>query len=198
MCVMWRASGTQVTVTAVSSPHTMSCGVNRRSCLRHGRVMHNRNALSALLSYTTSYYHIVFRTYRSEHAIPFEHERELYAYIYGIAKNLRCQTYRIGGMPDHIHIFVSLPSDLSLASFVQRVKSSSSKWMKDNPNFPDFRGWGREYAGFSYSLRDKDKIVRYIMRQKEHHGATTFADEYRAFIEENGAPIDERYFLNDD
>jgi hypothetical protein len=36
------------------------------------------------------------------------------------------------------------------------------------------------------------------MRQKEHHGATTFADEYRSFIEENGAPIDERYFLNDD
>jgi hypothetical protein len=39
------------------------------------------------MSYTTSYYHIVFRTYRSEHTIPFEHERELYAYIYGIAKN---------------------------------------------------------------------------------------------------------------
>lgn len=50
----------------------------------------------------------------------------------------------------------------------------------------------------SYSLRDKDKIVRYIMRQKEHHGATTFADEYRAFIEENGAPIDEQYFLKDE
>ncbi len=38
------------------------------------------------MSYTTSYYHIVFRTYRSEPTIPFEHERELYAYIYGIAK----------------------------------------------------------------------------------------------------------------
>ena len=36
------------------------------------------------------------------------------------------------------------------------------------------------------------------MRQKEHHEATTFVDEFRAFIEENGAPIDERYFLNDE
>jgi len=150
------------------------------------------------MSYTTSYYHIVFRTYRSEPTIPFEHERELYAYIYGIAKNLRCQTYRIGGMPDHIHIFVSLPSDLSLATFVQRVKSNSSKWLKENPNFPDFRGWGREYAGFSYSYRDKDKIVGYIMRQKEHHGATTFTDEYRDFIKDNGEAIDERYFLKDE
>ena len=150
------------------------------------------------MSYTTSYYHIVIRTYRSESTIPKEHEKELYAYIYGIAKNLRCQTYRIGGMSDHIHIFVSLPSSLSLASFMQRIKTDSSKWLKANPHFPNFRGWGREYAGFSYSLRDKDKIVDYIKNQKEHHQKNTFVEEYRSFLQENGVVIDERYFLRDD
>lgn len=150
------------------------------------------------MSYTTSYYHIVFRTRRSERTITEDHERELYAYIYGIAKNLRCQTYRIGGMPDHVHMFVSLPSTLPLAEFVQRVKTDSSKWMKANPNFPYFNGWGREYAGFSYSLRDKDMIVGYIMRQKEHHQRVSFAEEYRAFLEENGMTVDERYFLMDE
>ena len=150
------------------------------------------------MSYTTSYYHIVFRTCRSERTISEEHERDLYAYLYGIAKKLRCQTYRIGGMPDHVHMFVSLPSTLPLAEFVQRVKTDSSKWMKTNNNFPNFRGWGREYAGFSYSLRDKDMIVDHIMRQKEHHRRMTFAEEYRAFLEENGMTVDERYFLNDE
>ena len=150
------------------------------------------------MSYTTSYYHIVFRTRRSERTITEDYERELYAYIYGIAKNLRCQTYRIGGMPDHVHMFVSLPPTLSLAEFVQRVKTDSSKWMKANPNFPYFNGWGREYAGFSYSLRDKDMIVGYIMRQKEHHQRVSFAEEYRAFLEENGMTVDERYFLIDE
>ena len=150
------------------------------------------------MSYTTSYYHIVIRTYRSEPTINEEHERELYAYIYGIAKNLRCQTYRIGGIADHIHMFVSLPSYLSLAAFVQRVKTDSSKWLKTNPHFPCFRGWGREYAGFSYSLRDKDMIVGYIKKQKEHHRKKTFAEEPRAFLTENGVSIDERYFLRED
>ena len=150
------------------------------------------------MSYTTSYYHIVFRTYRSERTISTDHERELYAYLHGIAKNLQCQTYRIGGMPDHVHLFVSLPPTLPLASFVQRLKTESSKWLKANPNFPNFRGWGREYAGFSYSLRDKDMIVGYIMGQKEHHRRVTFAEEYRAFLEENGMAVDERYFLIDD
>ena len=150
------------------------------------------------MSYTTSYYHIVFRTYRSEKTIPIEHDRELYAYIYGIAKNLRCQIYRIGGMPDHIHIFASLPSSLSIATFVQRIKTESSKWLKTNPDFPQFCGWGREYAAFSYSIRDKDMIIGYIMKQKEHHRAQTFAEEYRAFIVKNGITIDERYFLSDE
>ena len=150
------------------------------------------------MSYTTSYYHIVFRTYCSEPTIQVDHERDLYAYIYGIAKNLHCQTYRIGGMPDHIHIFVSLPSTMSVAEFVQRVKTSTSKWLKGNPNFPTFRGWSREYAGFSYSLRDKDMIVGYIMHQKEHHHRVTFAEEYRSFLEENGMIEDDRYFMKDE
>ena len=150
------------------------------------------------MSYTTSYYHIVLRTYRSEPTIVDEYENELYAYIYGIAKNLNCQTYRIGGMPDHIHIFVSLPSTLPLATFVQRVKTDSSKWLKANPHFPDFRGWGHEYAGFSYSFRDKDKIVNYIKRQKEHHRKRSYADEYRKFLKENMQYFDEKYIFSDD
>ena len=79
-----------------------------------------------IMSYTTTYYHIVFRTYKSEQTIPIKHEKELYAYFLGIVKNLRGQVYRIGGMP-----------------------------------------------------------------------VTTFAEEYRAFLMENGIAIDERYFLND-
>lgn len=150
------------------------------------------------MSYTTTFYHIVFRTYRSEMSIPEEYERELYAYIFGIARKLNCQTYRIGGMPDHVHLFVSLPATLSLASFVQQVKTASSKWMKTNPHFPAFHGWGHEYAGFSYSIRDKSQIVGYILRQKEHHKRVSFAEEYHALVEAHGIVVDDRYFLRDD
>ena len=183
----------------------MKCSVgyccSHISCVLKAR--YNNTIMSSfsrysIMSYTTSYYHIVFRTYRSEPTIASDHERELYAYLYGIAKNLHCQTCRIGGMPDHVHLFVSLPPSLPLAGFVQRIKTDSSKWMKSNPAFPHFRGWGREYAGFSYSLRDKDMIVTYIINQKEHHRKMTFAEEYRSFLEENGMVIDERYFLKEE
>lgn len=149
------------------------------------------------MSYTQTSYHIILRTHNSSPAITEEFERELYAYIYGFVKNVNGQLYRIGGMPDHLHLFVSLPATLAMSKFVQELKVSTSKWMKANPHFPLFTGWSKEFAGFSYNLRDKEMIVRYIAKQKEHHKKSTFTEEYRRFLVENGVVIKEEYFLKD-
>ena len=149
------------------------------------------------MSYTQTSYHIVLRTHRSIPAIVEDHERELYSYMLGFIKNKNSHLYRIGGMPDHVHLFVSLPATLAMSKFVQELKIASSKWLKANPDFPLFDGWSKEYAGFSYNLRDKDMIVGYIAKQKEHHSQKTLAEEYREFLTENGVAIREEYFLKD-
>jgi len=149
------------------------------------------------MSYTQTYYHIVLRTHRCIPAIVEEYERELYSYINGFIKNKGCYLYRIGGMPEHVHLFVSLPATLAMSKFVQELKVSSSKWLKANPHFPLFDGWTKEYAGFTKSLREKDRIVRYIAGQKAHHRRVTFKEEYRKFLTENGVEIKEEHFLND-
>ena len=149
------------------------------------------------MSYTQTFYHIVLRTHCSIPAIAEDHERELYSYILGFINNKGAQLYRIGGMPDHVHLFVSLPATLAMSKFVQELKTATSKWLKENPHFPLFDRWTKEYAGFSYNLRDRDMIVGYIAKQKEHHHSVAFADEYRAFLVENGVEIKEEYFLQD-
>jgi len=149
------------------------------------------------MSYTQTFYHIVLRTHCSIPAIVEHHERELYSYILGFINNKGAQLYRIGGMPDHVHLFVSLPATLAMSKFVQELKTATSKWLKENPHFPLFDRWTKEYAGFSYNLRDRDMIVGYIAKQKEHHHSVAFADEYRAFLVENGVEIKEEYFLQD-
>ena len=149
------------------------------------------------MSYIQSIYHIVFRTYRSEQTISINHDRELYAVIMQQTEGLHGKIYRIGGMPDHVHILVSIPATLSIAQYVQAVKTFTSKWMKANPAFPYWNGWGHEYAAISYGVRDRDMIVNYIKNQKEHHRRVTFQEEYRAFLVENGLEIREEYFLKD-
>ena len=149
------------------------------------------------MSFTQLLYHIVFRTYRSERTIPEKFERELYAYMLGIANNRNVKVYRMGGMPDHIHMLVGLPATMGVARFVQEVKSFTSAWLKSNHHFPDFDHWGKEYAAFTYSYKDKDTIVNYIKGQKEHHRVQTLSDELKELIAESGMTWDERYFMKD-
>lgn len=149
------------------------------------------------MSYIQSIYHIVFRTYRNEHTIAVEHERELYAIIMKQTEGLNAKLIRIGGMSDHIHLLVSLPSDLSPAKYAQAIKTFTSKWLRKCTAFPKWNGWGREYAAISYNVRDKEMIVNYIRNQKEHHKCVGFEEEYRAFLTDNGIYIKEKYFLKD-
>lgn len=149
------------------------------------------------MSYTRFLYHIVFRTKRSVPSIYERSERELYAYILGYVRNKKAKLYRIGGMPDHIHMLVDIPPTLAVAEFMRGLKESTSKWLKQNSAFPAFDGWGDSYAAFTYSYNDKDVIIEYIKGQKKHHRKLSFAEEYRKFIEENGVKPDESYFLRD-
>jgi putative transposase len=71
------------------------------------------------MSYTQLLYHIVFRTKKSENTIPEQHERELYAYIMGIINKKKSKLYRLGGMPDHIHLLVDIHPTIAVSDFMK-------------------------------------------------------------------------------
>jgi len=149
------------------------------------------------MSYTRLLYHIVFRTKCSKKTITETHEKELYAYLMGIIDNKKSKLYRIGGTENHIHLLVDMRPTIALSDFMKVLKESSSKWLANNPNFPNFAGWAVSYAGFTYSQNDKQTIINYIKNQKEHHKTVSFEEEYRQFLIDNGIEIDERYFLKE-
>ena len=118
-------------------------------------------------------------------------------YIMGIINNKKSKLYRIGGTENHIHLLVDMHPTFALSDFMKELKEYSSKWLSVNSNFPDFKGWAVSFAGFTYNINDKQKIIDYIINQKEHHKTISFEEEYRNFLIENGIEIDERYFLKD-
>ena len=67
--------------------------------------------------------------------------------------------------------------------------------MKANGNFPEFEAWQETYGAFTYSIREKDMIINYIKKQKEHHKVETFYDEFKRLLEENGIDFDESNLL---
>ena len=149
------------------------------------------------MSYTKLLYHIVLRTKYGKNTISEQHEKELYAYILGIIENKKSKLYRIGGTENHLHLLIDIHPTFAVSDFMKELKEYSSKWLAKNPNFPDFECWAVNFAAFSYNLSDKQKIINYIKKQKEHHKTTSFEEEYRQFLIENGIEINEKYFLKD-
>jgi putative transposase len=146
------------------------------------------------MSYTCLLYHIVIRTKRSEPTICEDHERELYAYIYEFLKNHDCKLYRLNGMPDHLHILVSIHPSIALSDLLRDLKTATSKMMKaDRQKFPMFDGWGSEYFACTVSLSKKEKVREYIINQKEHHKHIKTRDEIIQLCEKNGIPYNEKY-----
>ena len=112
------------------------------------------------MSYTKLIYHIVFRTKGSIPAIAEEHERMLYGYILGFFKGHKCVLYRIGGMPDHIHILAQLPITEHLPMLVRDLKTATNFFIQKNKDkFPLFCGWGRSYCAITVSPMQKDAVV---------------------------------------
>jgi REP element-mobilizing transposase RayT len=94
---------------------------------------------------------------------------------------------------DHIHLFASLPSTITIADFVGVVKSNSSRWV--HRSFPKRRAfaWQEGYGAFSVSKSEEDKVIRYILNQEHHHAKRNFKDEFLEFLHKYKIEYDERY-----
>ena len=146
-------------------------------------------------SFKQIYYQIVFGTKYREPTIAEEHCEELYKYIWGVIENKNCKLYRINGVEDHIHIFCDLHPSVALADLIKDIKVASNLWMKESGKFPDFISWQDGYGAFTYNIRERDKIINYVKKQKEHHKKETYYDEFKRLLIENGIEFDEKYML---
>ena len=117
----------------------------------------------------------------------------LHAYLATIARNLDCECYRVGGVADHVHLAIRLARTITVAQLVGEIKTTSSKWLKEQSEALDDFSWQRGYGAFSVGPGHLDALKQYIDTQPEHHRTRTFQEEYRAFLEKYHIPFDERY-----
>ena len=144
-------------------------------------------------SLVQNYIHIVFSTKYREPLIRAPFEDELHAYIGGTCKELDCPVLIVGGYTDHIHILCMLSKKIALMTLVQKVKASSSKWMKTKDSSLANFFWQDGYGAFSVNPKQVEVVINYIKNQHEHHTKKSFQDEYRAFLKKYSVDYNERY-----
>ena len=102
------------------------------------------------MPYWELYYHIVWGTKNRLELIDPAWEQDLYGYIRGKATALECFPHAIGGIADHIHIAISIPPKLAVATLIGQLKGASSHHVNKTYTNGSFL-WQTEYGVFSFS-----------------------------------------------
>jgi REP element-mobilizing transposase RayT len=120
-------------------------------------------------------------------------EHELYAYLGGVCNEMDCQSIKVGGYLDHVHVLCYLSKKVALMDLLEEIKKRSSRWIKTKGKQYENFYWQNGYAAFSVDYRGIDIVRYYIHNQYLHHNGESFQQEYIRLLIENMMEYDERY-----
>jgi len=141
-------------------------------------------------TYCTNLVHCVFSTKGRSDFISDEIREHLFAYMFGISKNLGIETLALGGTANHVHLLLALPAKQSLSFAVRDLKANSSRWMSEN--CAEF-SWQEGFGAFSVSSSQAPAVKRYIRNQAEHHKKRNFEEEFLLLLKKSGVDYDPKY-----
>jgi REP element-mobilizing transposase RayT len=143
-------------------------------------------------TYCSSLFHCVFSTKERRKIIAPELQARLWAYMGGIAREHEMKALAVGGMDDHAHILLSLPSSLAIAKAMRQIKSVSSRWLHKTCALRNF-DWQEGYGAFSIGWAQIKTTREYIAHQREHHQKRDFQTEFLAFLKKHHMEYDPHY-----
>jgi putative transposase len=144
---------------------------------------------------TNLLYHFVFSTKDRRPLIDEHVEERLHAYIGGIIRLNDGLALDVGGVCDHVHVFVRLKANASLSNIVRLVKAGSSKWMHEEIQQKSF-SWQSGYGAFTVSESQFERVRNYVRNQKDHHLKHSFEDELKLLVEKNRIAYDSKYLVD--
>jgi len=146
-------------------------------------------------SYISCYVHYIFSTKNHQRWLDSTIREQLFPYLGGIARDRGFKLIKAGGVEDHIHLLVSLPSKMTIAQAIQYLKGGSSKWIHEKfPNMKDF-SWQEGYGAFTIGISQKENTINYISKQADHHKKKTFREELVEILNLHGIEYEEKYLI---
>ena len=147
-------------------------------------------------SFISQLMHCVFSTKERRPMITPELQTRLFQYIGGIARENKMKLLAAGGVEDHVHLLISMPSTIAVSKAMQLVKGGSSKWIHETFSEHRLFQWQEGYGAFSIGISDVERTVKYINTQAEHHAKMDFKTEFLAFLKKHEIEYDTRYIFD--
>jgi REP element-mobilizing transposase RayT len=136
--------------------------------------------------------HIIFSTNDRHPFIADAWRARLHEYLGGLIRTADGFPEAVGGPADHVHLLVGMRATHTLASLVQDLKQTSSRWIHQTIGVKNF-AWQPGYGAFTVNVSNGPAVKEYIANQIEHHRTTSFQDEYVAFLKKHGVEFDAQH-----
>jgi putative transposase len=147
-------------------------------------------------TYSQILLHIVYSTKYRKPWITADVAERLYPYIGGIVRAEKGALYELGGVEDHVHLYLRWRPDESISNLMRTVKSRSSKFVHATfPALSEFE-WQEGYGVFTVSKSQEEKVRQYIKGQAEHHKKEDFKSELLKLLRAHEIEFDERYVFD--
>lgn len=143
-------------------------------------------------AFTKIYIHLIFSPKHRQALIRQEWEIRLHKYISGVVEERGHKLLAIGGMPDHIHIFIGQKLSETIPDLVKEIKNASNDFVIKERLSPFKFDWQSGYGAFSHSRSQVDAVCKYVLNQKEHHRKKTFRKEFLKLCEDFGVEMDRK------
>src|SRR6516162_11351003 len=93
--------------------------------------------------------HIAFSTKDRHPWLDTSIRARMHAYLATVCRDCDCQAYRVGGATDHVHIAARLARTTSQAELLEKIKKTSSAWIKNQGDLYQSFQWQGGYGDFS-------------------------------------------------
>jgi REP element-mobilizing transposase RayT len=144
-------------------------------------------------TFTNILIHALFSTKGRHPWLKADIREEVFCYLGGAVNALGGQSLLVNGPADHVHMLFVQPRAISISTLMEKVKGSSSGWVKERWPDRSYFSWQTGYAAFSVSKSHVDQVKRYLKNQEEHHRKVSFQEEVVAFLNKQGIEYDPRY-----
>jgi len=146
-------------------------------------------------TFTQIYIQIVFTVQGRRNLIPQQNKEELHKYMTGVVTKRGQKLLAINCMPDHVHIFIGLKPNQCISDLVRDIKTASSTFIKEKKWVKSWFEWQKGFGAFSYAHSQIDNVIKYIIKQEEHHKTKSFKTEYLEFLEKYDIDYNTKYLF---
>jgi REP element-mobilizing transposase RayT len=147
-------------------------------------------------TYSQILLHAVFSTKNRQQWITEDVANRLYPFIGGIVRAEKGVLYDIGGIANHIHMYLRWRPDQSVSDLMRTVKALSSKWVHETFASHKSFAWQEGYSVFSVSKSQEPGVRAYIANQASHHRRQDFRRELLELLRRHGIEFDEKYVFD--